>query len=36
MMARIAELRDTYDLHMHVERFVTDDAAPDDSKFIRA
>lgn len=36
MMARIAELRDKYDLHMRVERFISDDAAPDDSQFVRA
>ena len=36
MMARIAELRDKHDLHMRVERFVSDDAAPDDSQFVRA
>ena len=37
MMAVIAELRDTYDLHMRAERFVTDDAGvPDrDAAFIR-
>lgn len=37
MMATIAELRDTYDLHMRAERFVTDDAGvPDhDAAFIR-
>ena len=36
MMARIAELRDKHDLHMRVERFVSDDAAPDGSQFVRA
>ena len=35
IMARIAELRDKHDLHMHVERFVSDDAAPEDSQFVR-
>lgn len=37
MMAVIAELRDTYDLHMRAERFVTDEAGvPDhDAAFIR-
>ena len=35
MMSRIAELRDKHDLHMHVERFVSDDAAPEDSQFVR-
>ena len=36
MMARIAELRDKHDLHMRVERFVSDDAEPDGSQFVRA
>ena len=37
MMARIAALREKYDLHMKVERYVTDteDAAGGDKKFIR-
>lgn len=37
MMARIAELRDKYDLHMTVERYVTDDAGvpTHDQAFIR-
>ena len=37
MMARIAELREKYDLHMTVERFVTEDTGvPDgDMDFIR-
>ena len=36
MMAHIAELRDKYDLHMQVERFVSDDSVPDgDRRFIR-
>ena len=35
MMATIAELRDKYDLHMRVERYVSDDDVPDDSAFIR-
>ena len=35
MMARIAELRDKHDLHMRVERFTSDEAAPDDSQFVR-
>ena len=34
MMATIAALRDKYDLHMEVERFLSDDAQTDDS-FIR-
>ena len=38
MMATIAELRDKYDLHMHVERYLTDEAgpAPQDEAFIRS
>lgn len=36
MMATIAELREKYDLHMTVERFVSDDNISDhDAKFIR-
>lgn len=36
MMARIAELRDSYDLHMSVERYVSaDDAPATDAAFIR-
>lgn len=35
LMPRIAELREKYDLHMRVERFLSDDAAPDDARFIR-
>ena len=37
MMAKIAELRDKYDLHMRVERYVSDDAGvpASDDKFIR-
>ena len=37
MMARIAALREKYDLHMKVERYVSDaeDAAGGDKKFIR-
>lgn len=36
MMARIAELRDKYDLHMRVARFTSDTSAPQsDEKFIR-
>ena len=34
MMERIAALRDKYDLHMRVERYVSDES-PNDSKFIR-
>lgn len=38
MMATIAELREKYDLHMRVERFVTDTAgvSSQDAAFIRA
>lgn len=36
MMNTIAELRDKYDLHMTVERYVSDDNMPDkDAAFIR-
>lgn len=37
MMARIAELRDKYDLHMRAERYVSDESGvPDkDAKFLR-
>lgn len=37
MMGTLAELRDKYDLHMRVERYVTDEAgpAPQDQAFIR-
>ncbi|MBR2746711.1 MAG: antibiotic biosynthesis monooxygenase [Erysipelotrichaceae bacterium] len=35
MMKTIAELREKYDLHMTVERFVSADEAPGDEKFIR-
>lgn len=36
MMETIAELREKFDLHMEVERFVSDDAAPlSDRRFIR-
>ena len=34
MMEKIAELRDKYDLHMTVERYVSDEFE-DDQKFIR-
>ncbi|MCD8145665.1 MAG: antibiotic biosynthesis monooxygenase [Clostridiales bacterium] len=37
MMGKIAELREKYDLHMKVERYVSDDALPaQDAQFIRA
>lgn len=35
MMQKIAELREKYDLHMRVERFVSDDLPPADEGFIR-
>lgn len=36
MMATLAELRDKYDLHMAVRRYVDDDTMPDsDNSFIR-
>lgn len=35
MMQTIAALRDKYDLHMRVERYVSDDEATQDDKFIR-
>ena len=36
MMAQIAALREKYDLHMKVERFVSDDTLPEkDMKFIK-
>lgn len=36
MMGKIAALRDKYDLHMRVERYVSDDGAPaGDAAFIR-
>ena len=37
MMATIAELRDKYDLHMRVERYMSDDSgvSATDEKFIR-
>lgn len=36
MMTKLAELRDKYDLHMQVERYVSDDTMPEsDNAFIR-
>ncbi|MBR7046540.1 MAG: antibiotic biosynthesis monooxygenase [Lachnospiraceae bacterium] len=36
MMGKLAALRDKYDLHMKVERYVSDESAPvTDQKFIR-
>ena len=34
MMAQLAALREKYDLHMTVERFVSDDVGPDE-KYVR-
>ena len=35
MMATLAALRDKYDLHMTVERYISDNSDVDDSAFIR-
>ena len=35
MMQKIMELRDQYDLHMKVLRFVSDDVPQSDASFIR-
>lgn len=35
MMSRIAELREKYDLHMKVERYISDENPESDKKFIR-
>lgn len=35
MMTKIAELREKYDLHMKVERYVSDEAGETDKTFIR-
>ena len=35
MMGTIAELREKYDLHMTVERFISDDMPETENKFIR-
>lgn len=36
MMKQIAALRDKYDLHMKVERYISDDSMPDsDEKYLR-
>lgn len=35
MMTKIAELREKYDLHMRVERYVSDEAGETDKSFIR-
>lgn len=35
MMSQIAELREKYDLHMKVERYVSDEAGETDKSFIR-
>ena len=35
MMAEIAALREKYDLHMRVERYISDDSQSNDKQFIR-
>ena len=35
MMGRLAELREKYDLHMKVERYVNAEDDPDNDQFIR-
>ena len=35
MMGTIAEIREKYDLHMTVERFISDDVPETENKFIR-
>ena len=35
MMAKIAELREKYDLHMTVERYVSEELSEHDQSFIR-
>ena len=35
MMAQIAALREKYDLHMKVEKFISDDSQSNDKQFIR-
>lgn len=35
MMTRIAELREKYDLHMKVERYLSDETGEQDKSFIR-
>ncbi|MBQ4297760.1 MAG: antibiotic biosynthesis monooxygenase [Clostridia bacterium] len=35
MMGEIAALREKYDLHMKVERFISGDPQPDEKQFIR-
>ncbi len=35
MMQELAALREKYDLHMHVERYVSAEENPDDMQFIR-
>ncbi len=35
MMREIAALREKYDLHMKVERFISDDSEADDKQFVR-
>ena len=35
MMAQIASLREKYDLHMRVERYIAAEETPEDDRFIR-
>ena len=35
MMREIAALREKYDLHMKVERYISDDPEPNDKQFVR-
>lgn len=35
MMAKVAELREKYDLHMRAERYVNEEMSETDSKFLR-
>ena len=35
MMREIAALREKYDLHMKVERYISDDTEPNDKRFVR-
>lgn len=35
MMNEIAALREKYDLHMRVEKYISDDSQPNDDQFIR-
>lgn len=35
MMKKISDLRNKYDLHMRVERYISDDSTPKDAQYIR-